>query len=96
MTRKKTRKEKKRLILISLVTISLLVCFVCSTAGNFKQILENKKQIISLSSVYKSLLDEEGKLNSEVVKMKDPAYLARYAKEKYLYSEKGDIIIRAD
>ena len=33
-------------------------------------------------------------LTSEVTKMNDPEYLARYAKEKFLYSKDDEVIIR--
>ena len=33
-------------------------------------------------------------LKSEVAKLQDPDYVARYAREKYLYSKSGEIIIR--
>ena len=40
------------------------------------------------------LLSEEEKLVSEVTKLQDDEYVARYAKEKFLYSEDGEVIIR--
>lgn len=40
------------------------------------------------------LQEEEKELNSEIVKLQDPDYLARYAREKYFYSKDNEIIIR--
>ena len=40
------------------------------------------------------LLSEEEKLQSEVTKLQDDDYILRYAKEKFLYSENGELIIR--
>ena len=40
------------------------------------------------------LLSEEEKLVSEVTKLQDDDYIVRYAKEKFLYSENGELIIR--
>ena len=40
------------------------------------------------------LKDEEDKLNSDIKKLKDPEYVARYAREKYMYSKDGELIIR--
>ena len=93
---RRTRKEKKRLFLISLTIILLLVSFAVSIYNNFMQILNNKKEIMILNKEYEKLLDEEKSLSSEVAKMQDPNYIARYAKEKYLYSEEDEIIIRID
>ena len=41
-----------------------------------------------------SLKDEEEVLNSDIKKLEDPEYVARYAREKYLYSKDGELIIR--
>ena len=40
------------------------------------------------------LKDKEDELNNTVTKLQDPDYVARYAREKYLYSKDGEIIIR--
>lgn len=93
---KKTKKEKKRLIIISAIIMGLLVSLISSVAKDWGTILENKKNIQELSSKYDTLLSEEGKLKSEVIKLQDDDYVARYAKEKYLYSSDGEIIIRMD
>ena len=95
MTRK-TRKQKKRLVFISLTIIALLVSLATSLYSDFIQIINNKKEITILTKEYEKLLDEEKSLSSEVTKMQDPNYVARYAKEKYLYSQDGEIIIRID
>ena len=92
----KGKKEKRRLILISLTVVALLVSLFFSMYQDFLQIIENKKQTAYLTKEYETLLEEEKSLNSEVTKMKDPNYIARYAKEKYMYSEEGEIIIRID
>ena len=39
-------------------------------------------------------LEEEETLKSEIVKLQDDEYIARYAREKYLYSKDGEIIIK--
>ena len=94
--KRRTRKERKRLFLISLTIILLLVSFAASIYNNFMQILNNKREIMLLTKEYEDLLDTEKILASEVTKMQDPNYVARYAKEKYLYSEKDEVIIRFD
>ena len=91
---KKTKKEKKRLFVISVVIILLVVSLVSSVAGDWTKILENKSKITSLNKQYNDLLSEEEKLVSEVTKLQDDDYIVRYAKEKFLYSENGELIIR--
>ena len=44
--------------------------------------------------IIEELTDEEKVLNSDIKKLEDPEYVARYAREKYLYSKDGELIIR--
>lgn len=91
---KKTKKEKKRLFVISVVIILLVVSLVSSVAGDWTKIMENKSKITSLNKQYNDLLSEEEKLVSEVTKLQDDDYIVRFTKEKFLYSENGELIIR--
>ena len=47
-----------------------------------------------LEKEYLSLLSEEARLEADIKRLKDPEYIARYVREKYLYSKDGEIIIR--
>ena len=90
------KKERRRLLIISLTVVALLISLVASMYHSFMQIIDNHKQTVALTAEYETLLEEEKALSSEVTKMQDPNYVARYAKEKYLYSEDNEIIIRID
>ena len=96
MHTKKSKKEKKRLFLITIAIIGLLSLLIGSIYNDWKQILQNRKMEAELAAKYDDLLDEEEKLNSEIVKLEDDTYLARYAKEKFMLSKEGDIIIKTD
>ena len=71
-----------------------IISLVSSVAGDWTKIMENKSKITSLNKKYNNLLGEEEKLVSEVTKLQDDDYVLRYAKEKFLYSEDGEVIIR--
>lgn len=73
-----------------------MVMLVQSVAKDWTKIMDNNKQIKQLTEEYNELLAEEEKLESDVTKLQDSDYIARYAKEKFLYSEDGDTIIRMD
>lgn len=94
--RKTSKKEKKRLFLISIAIIILLVFLVGSVYSDWKQILENRKSEVELTQKYESLLENEVKLSAEITKLQDSEYLARYAKEKFMLSTEGDIIIKTE
>lgn len=61
---------------------------------NVKQIQEMKEEKDFLKSQLVKLEEEEKVLESDIQKLADPAYVARYAREKYLYSKDGELIIR--
>ena len=94
MSKEETKKEKKRLVLITFCIIGLLITLVSSVFKDWQEILDNNSQIKALTDEYNTLLSEEEKLKSDVTKLQDSEYVARYAKEKFMYSEDGDIIIR--
>ncbi|MEG1505966.1 MAG: septum formation initiator family protein [Bacilli bacterium] len=93
---KKTIKEKKRLFMISLIIIGLIASLVSSVSKDWVNILENNSQINEKTREYETLLLNEKKLKSEVTKLQDSEYVARFAKEKYMYSSDGETIIRMD
>jgi len=96
MNKKVSKKDKRRLILISTILISLMITLVSSVFNDWMQILDNKKQVSVLSEKYILLMDEETALKSEVTKLQNPEYVARYARETYLYSKPNEIIIKTD
>ena len=91
---KKNNKEKKRLFIISVTIITLLSVLVGSVYKDWQQILENRRIETELTNQYNELLDDEIRLNAEIVKLGDDEYLARYAKETYMLSAEGDTIIK--
>ena len=58
------------------------------------KIMNNKNEISTLENNYEELLNTEKSLKAEVEKLKNPSYLERYAKEKFLYTKPNEIIIR--
>ncbi len=96
MHTKKSKKEKKRLFLITIMGITLLSLLIGSVYKDWQQILENRRLEVELTKKYDELLDDEERLNAEIVKLGDDEYLARWAKEKYMLSSDGDIIIKWD
>lgn len=94
MRAKTSKKERKRLFLITVAIISLLFVLVGSVYSDWKQILKNRKSEIELTQKYELLLENEIKLSAEITKLQDDEYLARYAKEKFMLSSDGDTIIK--
>lgn len=91
---KVSKKAKRRFLLLLLCLFSLFVYLIISLTGYWVKIINNHKQVKELSTKYTTLLADEESLKSEVTKLQDPSYVARYASEKYLYSKDGMTIIR--
>lgn len=75
-------------VLISIGAILSLSCF-----STWKQIADNKKTKDELENKYNELLENEESLEGQVVKLQDPEYVAKYAREKYLFTKDGELII---
>lgn len=91
---KVTKKVKRRLCLQVTCLFVLIFALVFSIFNDWTKIVQNKRKINELNSSYTSLLEKEESLNSEVNKLQDPDYVARYAREKYMYSLPDEVIIR--
>ena len=59
-------------------------------------IYSNINEKKNLEVKYKEILEEEEILKSEISKLQDEEYVTRYAREKFLYSKDGEIIIKME
>ena len=94
MTVKRKSESTGKFILICLIFIGIIsyLCFnLFSSLNKINDINHEKKE---LESRIVSLQEEEKKLEADIQKLQDPTYIARYAREKYLYSKDGELIIR--
>jgi cell division protein FtsB len=79
---------------IYIFTLLAIVGFVGLTCFNsWVEIYNNITEKKDLETQYNSLMDKEDELSDEVNKLQDPEYVAKYAREKYLYTKDGEIII---
>ena len=91
---KRTKKEKLRLKIYLFTIIALLSFFGYKMYYYWPKIFTNYQNKKELENKYTNLLEEEETLSSDIIKLQDPDYIARYAREKYLYSRNGEIIIK--
>ena len=92
---KSMNKGAKRRFLLLFTIFILLVSYVSYTSFIYvKQIHSNQKEKALLEEKYSSLLEQEEVLETDLVKLQDPEYVAKYAREKYLYSKDGELIIK--
>lgn len=95
MKKEEKRKYKRRVFILSVISIPLTLLFV-STLSSWHQGLSYKRETELLKAQLNETLEKEDELKSQISKLQDPEYVARYAREKYLYSKSGEIIIRME
>ena len=94
MQKKKSSVARKRFIVLAILFLGIVSFSVATIFSDWMMIASNKQELASLNSYYEELLLEEESLSSEVTKLHDMDYIARYAREKYMYSLPGEFIIK--
>ena len=83
-----------KVLFISAFFIVLIYYLSFNLIDSLNKINSISKEKEELENRIASLVEEEKKLESDIQKLEDPTYIARYAREKYLYSKDGELIIR--
>lgn len=87
------KQEKSRIGFLLFSVVIFIVILISTVFNDLVQIYNNRTQTEELSIRKQELLEEEKSLKSEVIKLQDPDYIARYAREKYLYTKDGERIL---
>ena len=95
MTKNSTRKKARRRMLF-LGFSSILVIFVMTFAiGKYwVEIIDKYQEKKELEKELTMLKEKEEELKVDANKLQNPDYIARYAREKYLYSKDGEFILK--
>lgn len=92
--RQMTAQAKRRLIVFGpfcLILMGYLVFTVISYTASLYQLQQKKAK---LDTEYLELQEEADELKTEITKLQDPEYLAKFARENYLYSKDGELILK--
>lgn len=95
MVKKKvSRKVKRRLTFIGPIFIGIFVVFSITIFSYIYKIdqLSTEKRI--LQNNLEKLTNEEESLTTEIEKLRDPDYIAKYARENYFYTKDGEYVIK--
>ncbi len=90
----KKKKIKKKIVLITLIYLVIGIILLQNITSTSYQIYLKVKEKQNFSNKITKLKQKEEELKGTVTKLQDPDYVARYAREKYLFSKDGEIIIR--
>ncbi|MFA6327364.1 MAG: septum formation initiator family protein [Bacilli bacterium] len=94
MSNKASKTTKRRLRLFTIITLIVFVLFVSNVASLYIQIQHSNQKETELVVELNTLKDKTIYLQNEVKKLSDPDYVAKYAREKYLYSKDGEYTIK--
>ena len=94
--KKMSTKTKFRVTFLGISIIIASVFCVSSVFSYISQVIKTRSEIDDLKLTYNEKLEEEENLKDEINKLQDPEYMAKYAREKYLYSKSGEIIIKIE
>ena len=90
----KRKRVKRNFIIISIVYLILGFLLVETVVKTSIELYTKSKEKREFKEELSILKEKEEELKGQVNKLQDPDYIARYAREKYLYSKDGEIIIR--
>ena len=97
MVKKKKRysaKTKGRMLVIFMFFGMIIVTLGYTLVINLKEINNLNKEMNELDEEYVLLLDEEAIIEADIKRLEDPVYIARYVRDKYMYSKDGELILR--
>ena len=92
--KQKAKKSTPRFLVFGVACIIISGTVALSISKLWSEIYQKYKEKKDLDQKLVELKSQEKELKVDVEKMQDPEYIARYLREKYLYSKDGEYIIR--
>ena len=93
-TKNKTVKLKYRLCMFVPLCLVLIITVFISVGSYWVQIADKYQEKNRLEEEIVVLKEKEEELKVDANKLQNPDYIARYAREKYLYSKDGEFILK--
>ena len=90
----KRKQVKRNFIIVSAIYLILGFLLMENVVKTSYELYTKSKEKKEFKEELDILQEKEEELKGQVNKLQDPDYIARYAREKYLYSKDGEIIIR--
>ena len=91
---RKKIKPRKRAFLAVFVSCFIIVAVTFSIGKYWVEILEKYQEKQDLEKELLALKEKEEELQVDANTLQNPEYMARYAREKYLYSKDGEYILQ--
>lgn len=88
------RKRNRRMLLLGFGSLAIIIAMTLTIGKYWIEIIDKYNEKKELEERLVKLQEEEKALKLDASKLQDPDYVARYAREKYLYSKDGEFIIK--
>lgn len=92
--KKKKKASNNRLMFFGTISLAVIVFFIYTLFNYIIQVKDLQTEHIRIENELSLLKDEEQNLKNEIEKLKDEDYLARFARENYMYSKDGEYVIK--
>ena len=87
-------KTRRRILVLGLTSIFIIVAMTFTIGKYWIEIFEKYQEKKALEEELTQLKEKEEELKVDANKLQNPDYIARYAREKYLYSKEGEYILQ--
>lgn len=88
------KKLRRRMLLFGVSSIIIIVATTFTIGRYWVEIYGKYQENKELEKKLVKLKDDEAALRLDALRLQDPDYIARYAREKYLYSKDGEFILK--
>lgn len=95
MAKKKGKKlAKRRMLILGITSVFVIIAMTFTIGRYWVEIFEKYREKNNLDKELTRLKEKEEELKVDANKLQNPDYIARYAREKYLYSKDGEFILQ--
>lgn len=94
--KRKASKSKIRIFISLIVFGSVTAALGYNCLSNILEIQKLEEEKKDLQDQLVTLQEEKETLETDILKLEDPDYIAKYVREKYFYSKDGELILRLD
>ncbi len=87
-------KARRRMLFLGLTSIAIIFVMTFTIGRYWIEIFDKYQEKKMLEEELLSLKEKAEELRVDANKLQNPDYVARYAREKYLYSKEGEFILQ--
>ena len=92
--KKKCKKSRRRFFFFGISSLFIIFATTFTVGKYWIEIIGKYQEMTRLEKEMIDLREKEEKLKVDANKLQNPDYIARYAREKYLYSKEGEYILQ--